>query len=1579
MGARGTESVSGLAALRAENERLRALLAARAGDGGAPEGLEEALSRGPCLLAGVAADGAVRFANPALAALLGRDAAGLAGVAWTSLLAGEKDDAPRAALERAVARGEPATHDAPLAGPGAPSRLVSWTFVPARGAPAGEGVLVGFDVTERARDASAERRYDELLRRMVEGTTAVGRAFFDALVRELAGALGVKYALVAELPHPAARRARALAVCANGALAPPFEYDLDGTPCEAVMHGTPCFYRAGVTRLFPRDALLREMGVDSYIGVPLRGSDGTPLGILVVLHDGPIDETRRPIEVLQVFAGRAAAELERLRREEDVLRQRALAEKLFDALGFLVIVGDAEGRIVRFNPAAERCLGYREEEVRGRFFFEFLPPPELRESDLAAFQDIAAGSGPPEIEGQFLTRTGEVRHFVWNIVRAGDLGVAVGRDITAHRVADAAVRFASYGLKHSPDQAFWMGEDGRLVYVNESACASLGYSREELLGKHISAWVPSIKPGGWEARLATIRGLGQTTFESAHRRKDGSVFPVEITAACAEFEGKGYLCGFARDITKRRAAEEALRASEERFELAVRGSTDGLWDWNLSDDVVYYAERFEQLLGYERGELPPRFAMFPDHLHPEDRSRVLAALAAHLRDRGPYDVEYRLRTKSGAYRWYRARGQAVWEPGGEATRMAGSISDITDRRLAETALRESEELLSRMSRLARVGGVRTDFEADRGFWTDEVYRITEAPKDFIPRMEKTVEKFAPHTGRPLLDVFARLRREGGTYDLELEIVTLKGNRRWIHMQGEGFVEDGKVRSVVSAVQDVTERKQAEEARRAQDVRLRLLVEQTPAILWTVDRDLCLTSSTGAEHAALGLRPGEPLAGALGRDDAPGAAHRRALAGEAVSFEWERGERTFNAHVEPLREPDGRIGGAIGVALDITEKTRALRALAASERLFRTVCNQSPVGIGVFDRDGKRIFMNERWRAMTAGGNGGGEPCPWTDAVEEDRRAAIAAAAATLASERRPITAECRLRGEEGAVEARLNLVPLQDADGAFAGLLAMATDVGGVKQAEEDARLRRITSHVVGAVLECRVSPDGTARIEFASDGFEALAGPGWRDRSFDRAALLARVHEADRDRLAVLLEAGRARGEAGQVEARFEVAPGRFIWLQLQTSPGPHGPDRAHTWFAFITDVTARKAVEERLAELELRSKRILDVLPLPVLIFSPEGKIEYINEEQHARFGYRLDEMPATIDRWYEIAYPDPAYRAEALATTARAIASARASGAVPRVPGLRVRCKDGSECVVDLRYFEVGRQCISVCYDVTERERGALELSRRVAEVERLNNELAAVVRALEEARLAAERNAAELAGSNARLDAANQELEAFSYSVSHDLRAPLRHIDGFSAALLEDSGESLGEVGRGHLATIRASTRRMGKLIDDLLSLSRVTRSEMQMQEVDLSALCREIAADLARAAPERRVAWSIAPGVRARGDPALLRIAMQNLLGNAWKYTGKRAEAHIEFGAETEREERRCFVRDDGAGFDPRYASKLFDAFQRLHRASEFEGSGIGLATVRRILARHGGRIWANGRPGAGAAFYFTLPHLEVAP
>jgi PAS domain S-box-containing protein len=345
---------------------------------------------------------------------------------------------------------------------------------------------------------------------------------------------------------------------------------------------------------------------------------------------------------------------------------------------------------------------------------------------------------------------------------------------------------------------------------------------------------------------------------------------------------------------------------------------------------------------------------------------------------------------------------------------------------------------------------------------------------------------------------------------------------------------------------------------------------------------------------------------------------------------------------------------------------------------------------------------------------------------------------------------------------------------------------------------------------------------------------------------------------------------------------------------------------------------------------------------MLDPEGRVTTWNDGAERIKGYRAEEV---IGQHFSIFYTPEAVAQDKPSQELKIAAEQWRF----EEEGWRVR-KDGT------RFW--ANAVITALRDKTGQLRGFGKVTRDITERRQAAEEV--------------ERQRNELARSNAELIATNNELEAFSYSVSHDLRAPLRSIDGFSLALLEDYEEKLDAGGKDNLHRVRAATQRMGVLIDDLLNLSRVTRTEMKLQRVDLSAIGRSIAADLKNTRPERRSEFSVQEDLEAYADSHLMRIALENLIGNAWKFTSKRESACIEFGKTHCNGSLAYFVRDNGAGFDPARAERLFGAFQRLHDANDFPGTGVGLATVQRIIHRHGGRIWAESAVERGATFYFTL-------
>ncbi|MBI3140614.1 MAG: PAS domain S-box protein [Rhodocyclales bacterium] len=526
--------------------------------------------------------------------------------------------------------------------------------------------------------------------------------------------------------------------------------------------------------------------------------------------------------------------------------------------------------------------------------------------------------------------------------------------------------------------------------------------------------------------------------------------------------------------------------------------------------------------------------------------------------------------------------------------------------------------------------------------------------------------------------------------------------------------------------------------------------------------------------------------------------------------------------------------------------------------------------------------------------------------------------------------------------------PVFGPDGSFRGYRGTGRDITAAKRAEaalreSEERLRTVFDTVSGiAVQGC----DAERRVIYWNKASEMLYG------YWAAEALGARIEELllfEEDRPAFIrgAEAMLADGESpppGEVRTRRKSGQAIEVYTTHVVITNPGG---AREFYRIDLDMSELHRLESELAASHERYRQLFTLSPDAVLVHA--GGIILLANQAAARTFHARSPEDLVGRSIYDLAAPADR---EMVQERVRALENPEAAPMPLSLAEIDYVALDGQPIILEATATRVslwGRPAVlSAVRDITERKEAE-------AEVRRLNETLEQRVR-----------------NRTAELEASNRELEAFSYSVSHDLRAPLRGIDGFAQILAEDYAHHLDGAAREHLARIRTATQRMAQLIDEMLELARITRVTIHHRRVDLSALARSILPEL-RQDSTRQVEFLVAHQVEAQADPTLMRVVLDNLLGNAWKFTGRTAAARIEFGARADNGERVYFVRDNGAGFDPAYADKLFRTFQRLHRPDEFPGTGIGLATVHRIIQRHGGRVWAEGAVGEGATFYFTLP------
>ena len=654
--------------------------------------------------------------------------------------------------------------------------------------------------------------------------------------------------------------------------------------------------------------------------------------------------------------------------------------------------------------------------------------------------------------------------------------------------------------------------------------------------------------------------------------------------------------------------------------------------------------------------------------------------------------------------------------------------------------------------------------------------------------------------------------------------------------------------------------------------------------------------------------------------------------------------TFAARVSLDPAPGGEAGRGrtLLACVDLTEARAAVEALSVDVKKYAAAFRDSPDAL-VITRisDGRIIDINETFERVTgysrerALGSSTIDLRLWPDEATRDR-----------------VVGELKRRGTvrdlefsfllaDGSLQPSLYAASVIDIGGE-PHVLSLVRDLSAQKAVE--ATLRESEQRLEELAAQSRTwawEVDADGLYTYASRVVEDVLGYAPED-------LVGRLHfydlhpEERRDEFKAAAFAVFARRESFVgLENRVVAADGRTVWLSTNGIPVLGERGELLGYRGADTDITERRQTGTDLHRFRL----MVDRANYGAAVAAMDGTLVYVNEAMAAMHGWSVDEL---VGRHLSVCHtPEQLARVGELleviaregAFTSKEVWHARRDGSV--FPTLM------NAVVIEGADGEPDLQSVTML-DISD-------LKRAEAEARALTAELELRVR---------ERTA--------ELRAANKELEAFSYSVSHDLRQPLRAIDGFCRILWEDEHERLSETGREDLERVRVAAQKMAQLIDDLLSLSRLARRDLLVTDVDLSALAGEILARLREAEPERRVEALVEPGCVVRSDGGLLEVILDNLLRNAWKFSSVREVAHIEVGRSVTDGQEVFFVRDDGAGFEPSYADKLFRPFSRLHREDEFPGTGIGLATVQRVVSRLGGRCWADGASGEGATFSFTL-------
>jgi PAS domain S-box-containing protein len=954
------------------------------------------------------------------------------------------------------------------------------------------------------------------------------------------------------------------------------------------------------------------------------------------------------------------------------------------------------------------------------------------------------------------------------------------------------------------------------------------------------------------------------------------------------------LAGLALVLAATRAAARSLarlaadlQQSEELWKFALEGTCEGVWDWRVPTNEVYFSPQWKALLGFAPDEIGNSLNEWSKRVHPEDLPHAMAEVQAHFDGHtAAYANEHRMRRKDGSWIWILDRGLVVSrDADGQPLRMIGTDSDITARQQAEAQIRWNNALLEAQLDATHDGILIVDGKGKKIMQNRQCGELLKIPQDLADNQDD----------RPQLDFVKDRTKDPDQFvakvsylyshpdEISRDEVEFKDGTILDRYSAPVVGKDGTHFGRIWAFRDVTMRKRAEEAqhqsRRAafnlmtDAIEARVQLEQASQVLRASEEKF----RTLVENLSSGIVIHHP-------DSSIQFANAAAVAMLGLSEDQLLGKTAMDPRWCFLQED--------GTTMPL-EAYPVMRVIAAGEG-FRGMV------LGICRPD----LTEPVWVL----GNG------YPERHEDGQLKQVVITFVDITARRQ---AEEALRHSE----ERLQLVML----GSQLGYWDWNLETGQVVRNARWAEMLGYDLH----------------ELEFTVKQ--------WAD--FVHPEDLAQADQSIRDHVDGLTPMHRC-------EYRMRMKDGIYKWILDQAQVVKRdAAGRALRMSGTHTDVNERKCAEAELQKMQALLRQAEKLGRVGAWEFDMDSELQTWTETL-----FDIHELDIDLTVHLTVNQGENFYSPASRPIIERAVRHAIEQGESFDLELEIITAKGNLRSVHVIGKADLAhRKVAGFLQDITARKQTELEIHR-------LNQTLEERV---------VERTA--------ELAAANAELEAFSYSVSHDLRAPLRAMDGFSAALLEDWAGKLDETAEDHLRRIRAGSQRMGVLIDDLLNLSRESRAAMRRTPVDLTALVQEIASDLRAARPDHCPEWAVAPAMAANADARMVRVVLRNLLGNAWKFTGQRAGARIEVGVLPPEEAARIappelvapgatvfFVRDNGAGFDMAYAGRLFGAFQRLHSQHEFEGTGIGLAMVQRLIRRHGGCVWATGKVNEGASFYFTL-------